>query len=121
VPRLLDASCAELAAGSSVLLFPEGTRSPPGGLHPFGRIALEIASRAGRPIEPMLVTCEPPALGRGVPWYRFPRQRVCYHLRPLAVVHVATGREAVRASVRALESTYHGALGLGPVQSLETA
>src|SRR5205085_6640129 len=39
-----------LAQRMPVLVFPEGTRSPPGGLHPFKRGAFEIACRAGVPV-----------------------------------------------------------------------
>ena len=42
-----------------MIIFPEGTRSPENGLHPFGRTAFEIAVRAGVPVVPIVITCIP--------------------------------------------------------------
>ena len=44
-----------LENGSSVFIFPEGTRSNDGKLGPFRRGAFEIAIRTGKPILPVLV------------------------------------------------------------------
>ena len=63
---------ALLRANVPVLIFPEGTRSPERGLGEFRCGAFEIAARAGVPIVPLLVTCDPPTLMRGQPWYRVP-------------------------------------------------
>ena len=53
-------SCADrIAQGRSVLLFPEGTRSPRGGLHRFQRGAAHIALKSGCPIVPVVITCRP--------------------------------------------------------------
>ena len=56
-----------LSQGYSVITSPEGTRSPAGGLHPFGRMAFEIARRQNVPIVPivpLVITCEPRWLTR---------------------------------------------------------
>jgi 1-acyl-sn-glycerol-3-phosphate acyltransferase len=44
-----------LAEGSSILMFPEGTRSPNGRLRSFRPGAFELAQRAGRPILPVAI------------------------------------------------------------------
>jgi 1-acyl-sn-glycerol-3-phosphate acyltransferase len=63
-------ACAErLRAGRSVLLFPEGSRSPRRGLGRFKRGAARIALRAGCPIVPVVVRCDPRALAEGQPGY----------------------------------------------------
>ena len=50
------ARCREtLAAGSSLMIFPEGTRSPDGRLRAFKTGAFEIAKASGRPILPIVV------------------------------------------------------------------
>jgi len=50
------ARCREtLAAGSSVMIFPEGTRSPDGRLRAFKPGAFVLAQNAGRPILPIVV------------------------------------------------------------------
>jgi 1-acyl-sn-glycerol-3-phosphate acyltransferase len=63
---------ARLQAGVSVLIFPEGTRSPVRGLGPFHAGAFQIAARAGVPVVPLLVRCDPPTLKRGDAWYEVP-------------------------------------------------
>lgn len=66
---LIEACAERLRAGRSVLLFPEGSRSPRGGLGRFKRGAARIALRGGRPIVPVVVRCDPPALAEGQPGY----------------------------------------------------
>ncbi len=79
---VLDAVCARLQEGFPVLVFPEGTRSPLGGMHRFRRGAFEIAKRAGAPVVPLFLRCDPPALGKGTPVWQHPRR--C----PTLTVHV---------------------------------
>lgn len=79
---VLEAVRARLAEGFPVLVFPEGTRSPHGGMHRFRRGAFEIAQRAGVPVVPIFLRCDPPALGKGTPVWRHPRR--C----PTLTVHV---------------------------------
>jgi 1-acyl-sn-glycerol-3-phosphate acyltransferase len=44
---------AKINAGSSVLLFPEGTRTPDGNLHPFKRGAFHLAYQSGAKVLPV--------------------------------------------------------------------
>lgn len=69
---IVDACAESLRKGTSLLLFPEGTRSPEGGLGEFQRGAAHIALESGRDLLPVLVTCDPPALMRGQKWYDVP-------------------------------------------------
>jgi 1-acyl-sn-glycerol-3-phosphate acyltransferase len=64
VAEMVEAAAARLAAGRRVIIFPEGTRSPERGVHPFGRVAFEIARRAKVPIVPLVITCRPRFLGK---------------------------------------------------------
>ncbi|MEE2662691.1 MAG: lysophospholipid acyltransferase family protein [Myxococcota bacterium] len=68
--EVVDACVARIEEGASLLLFPEGTRSPARGLHPFTRGAAHIALRTGRDLLPVVVTCDPPAFRKDAPWYR---------------------------------------------------
>jgi 1-acyl-sn-glycerol-3-phosphate acyltransferase len=68
----IELAMQRLAEGFSVLVFPEGTRSPEGGLHPFHRGAFAMACRAGAPVVPLVLRCEPHALGRGRPIWAHP-------------------------------------------------
>jgi len=64
---------AEIRAGNKLQLFPEGTRSPEGGLRPFRPGAFKIARMTGVPVQPVLIRNEPPFLPKGDKWY-FPRR-----------------------------------------------
>jgi 1-acyl-sn-glycerol-3-phosphate acyltransferase len=46
---------AALREGSSVMIFPEGTRSPDGALQEFKPGAFELAVRSGRPVLPIAI------------------------------------------------------------------
>ncbi|MDB4974883.1 MAG: 1-acyl-sn-glycerol-3-phosphate acyltransferase [Myxococcaceae bacterium] len=80
--HVLEGMRERLAEGFPVLVFPEGTRSPYGGMHRFRRGAFEIAQRAGVPVVPLFLRCDPPALGKGTPVWLHPRR--C----PTLTVHV---------------------------------
>jgi 1-acyl-sn-glycerol-3-phosphate acyltransferase len=53
--RSLDAAAAKIAAGASVLLYAEGTRTRDGKLQPFKRGAFNLAVKAGVPVVPLTV------------------------------------------------------------------
>lgn len=100
--RIFAEAQARLRRGLSVLIFPEGTRSPPHGLHPFKRGAFEIAARAGVPVVPLVIFCDPPALKKGVPWYEFPENGVRLWMKQLDAVHVPRGRSRTRQAAEDL-------------------
>jgi 1-acyl-sn-glycerol-3-phosphate acyltransferase len=64
-PASLDEVIARLKAGRSVVLFPEGTRSPVGGLGAFSRGFARAALESRREILPVFIRCDPPALSKG--------------------------------------------------------
>ncbi len=55
VEKMMRACERALAAGSSVMMFPEGTRSPDGRLRPFKPGAFMLAQRSGAPLLPIVV------------------------------------------------------------------
>lgn len=68
--------CAHsLAANFPLIIFPEGTRSTPNEPLAFQRGAANIAIRCDADILPVLITCEPPTLLKGEPWYKIPPRR----------------------------------------------
>lgn len=79
---VLEAAAERLREGFPVLIFPEGTRSLPGSVRRFRRGAFELAKRAGVPLVPVFLRCDPPALGKGTPVFRHPRR--C----PTLTVHI---------------------------------
>jgi 1-acyl-sn-glycerol-3-phosphate acyltransferase len=55
VVQMVKQSLATLAQGSSIIMFPEGTRSPNGRMRSFKTGAFEIAQAARRPILPIAI------------------------------------------------------------------
>ena len=78
---VIRACLRHLGSGRSVVIFPEGTRSPAGGLGAFRAGAAFVALRSGRDLLPVLLSCEPPTLSKGRTWYDAPagqlHVRVC--------------------------------------------
>jgi 1-acyl-sn-glycerol-3-phosphate acyltransferase len=107
----IEGLTARLREGFSVLIFPEGTRSPVGGLHPFRRGAFEIARQAGVPVVPLLLTCEPPVLSKDKPVWRFPA------IKPTITVKSAGIRDvsAPERDCKALEAEFREWLSHGVV------
>jgi 1-acyl-sn-glycerol-3-phosphate acyltransferase len=79
-PSLVEACTARLQQGRSLLIFPEGTRSPADGLQPFQRGMAHVALRADAPILPICIRCTPPTLGKGRRWWQMPTQTLRYTL-----------------------------------------
>jgi len=75
-PQVVNTCVERLRAGRSVVLFPEGSRSPEQGLRPFKRGAAHIALRSGCLITPVFLTCTPPALKKGQPWWAVPDRKL---------------------------------------------
>jgi 1-acyl-sn-glycerol-3-phosphate acyltransferase len=106
---VLERIVATLRAGLPVLIFPEGSRSPPGGLRRFKVGAALAAERAGVPLVPVVLRVSPPTLWKDQPWYEVPDRTPRYALERLADVPVEGD---ARARMRALRARYAAALGL---------
>ena len=70
---VMQTALRRLEAGLPVLIFPEGTRSKDGAVGRLQRGAFELAARAGVPLVPVVLTCEPPTLSKEMSWYALPR------------------------------------------------
>lgn len=99
-----------LEQGFNVLVFPEGTRSPPGGLLPFHRGAFEIAKRAKVPVAPLLLQCRPNALTKGQPISQLPAVVARLTVTPQPLVPTAEHTGTSRDLCEAVHKTYHAAL-----------
>lgn len=74
-PRaVIEDGVRRLEAGRRLLIFPEGTRSPAGALHPFHRGAARLALGSGCDIVPVVIRCDPPFGLKGRPWYDIPSE-----------------------------------------------
>lgn len=117
---LLDECLRRLRAGRTVVLFPEGTRTVPGRPLQFGTGAGAIAVRSGCECLPVVISCNPPTLYKGLPWYRVPHTRPEFVLRvypSLAARKVtdatASQRHAAREFAREMEDFFARQLGVG--------
>src|SRR5512145_3196896 len=69
-----------LRAGRSVVVYPEGSRTPPEGLRAFQRGAAHIALRAGCDILPVLISVSPRALLQGERWTDYPLENPVFRI-----------------------------------------
>lgn len=106
----LDVAQKRLAQGFHVLVFPEGTRSPPGGLLPFHRGAFEIAKRAKVPIAPLFLRCEPSALTKGQPISQLPPVAAVLTVDPQPLIHTTDFPGTSRDLCQVVQKSYHSAL-----------
>lgn len=104
---LLRAAADKVAAGATLILFPEGTRSHPGTLHVFKPGFAVVARRARAPIQLVRIACNSELLVKGRAWWRLPRL-------PAQVVVTAgpclppPGSEKSAAIVAQVEAWFHG-------------
>jgi 1-acyl-sn-glycerol-3-phosphate acyltransferase len=118
--ELLDFCVERLDSGSSLLLFPQGTRKVRGEPLDFKLGAAEIALRARASIVPIAIDCEPQMLAKNVPWYRIPPSQPQFRITLLPPVDAESlvpegtePRRARRALNAALESLIEAELGWG--------
>lgn len=69
-----------LRAGRTVVVYPEGSRTPAGGLRPFQRGAAHIALAAGCDILPVLLHVTPRVLMKGQPWTSYPSENPVWRI-----------------------------------------
>ncbi len=70
---MLRAAAGKIASGSTLVIFPEGTRSRAGVLNPFKPGFAIIARRAHAPIQLVHITCNSDLLVKGRAWWKIPR------------------------------------------------
>jgi 1-acyl-sn-glycerol-3-phosphate acyltransferase len=106
-----------LRMGFDLLVFPEGTRSPVGGLQPFHRGAFEIAVRAKVPIVLLKVTCVPSALSKRLPIWKHPDRTAVLTIEPIEMIQPADSGLDSRALARVIEQRFHELLGYSAATS----
>jgi 1-acyl-sn-glycerol-3-phosphate acyltransferase len=80
-PETLVAACrASLDEGRCLIIFPEGTRTPPGTLPHFQRGFANIATLTKAPIQLVFIGCTPPFLFKGEPWWHYPSQKPFFQI-----------------------------------------
>jgi 1-acyl-sn-glycerol-3-phosphate acyltransferase len=105
---VVDGALERLARGTPVLIFPEGTRSPPRAVGAIRPGAFDVAARARVPVVAVLIRCEPPTLLRGDPWYAIPERAPDLTVERLATIEV--GRGDADGAARRLQEAYANAI-----------
>ncbi len=70
--ELFDECVERLKEGRNLLLFPERTRSPEGGLRPFSRVPAQVCLASECEVVPMLIELNHHAFGKDQSWYDVP-------------------------------------------------
>jgi len=117
---LLELGRAALAAGKTLVIFPEGTRTAPGEAIKFHRGAAHMALRTGAPVFPFVMTVTPPLLAKGHRWYQIPVSTCVFRVSCAGSLPPDTAAETYSLKARdfthALERHYakelHGPIGL---------
>jgi len=78
--EMLDRAADVLHRGETLLIFPEGTRTPMHSLPIFHRGACAIALRGAKVVTPVVIRMNPRSLTKGEPWYRIPYRRMHYSI-----------------------------------------
>jgi 1-acyl-sn-glycerol-3-phosphate acyltransferase len=73
-PGVLSQCVEALEAGTNVLIFPEGTRTPLDGAIRMRRGVANIAVRAERDLTPVIIRCTPRTLLKGEKWWQVPER-----------------------------------------------
>ena len=78
---IINESAARLKRGRTLLVFPEGTRSPWGSFGKFHRGAAHIALASGAPIVAVTIGCQPRMLGSGRKWHNVGDRKSAFTMR----------------------------------------
>jgi len=106
--ELVDAGARQLARGYTMIIFPEGTRSPTRNrMHAFSRGFAHMALQSGAPILPVLMDCDPPAFTKDMRWHDVPER--AFHmqvnvLEPLRADELAARDETPALAARTVTS-----------------
>jgi 1-acyl-sn-glycerol-3-phosphate acyltransferase len=95
-----DLAVEQLRRGVSMVIYPEGTRSPDGRLLRFKRGGFLMAIRAGRPVVPMTITGAERVLPKGEKWLRPGEIRLTCHPAIDVSEYEESEREALLDHVR---------------------
>jgi 1-acyl-sn-glycerol-3-phosphate acyltransferase len=109
--RMITNAVAQLAEGSSVLLFPEGTRTVEAPINPLtGSVAI-IAKHARVPVQTLIIEQDRPVLSKGWSLFRPPTLPVRYRMR---LGRCFEPRDDVRELTRELEQYFREQLAASP-------
>jgi len=90
---MLEKAAAVLRRGQTLIVFPEGTRTPKDTNPCFHRGACAIALRGAQCITPVLIHMQPRSLAKGEPWYHVPPRRMHYRFTVLQTITLDDWRQ----------------------------
>ena len=102
----VDKIVAQLGRGHPVLIFPEGQRSHADRLRRFRRGAALAATRAGVPLVPLFLVCDPPYLTKTIPITQPPTIPPTYRFEWLTPQLPGAREEDARALQKTIEAEY---------------
>jgi 1-acyl-sn-glycerol-3-phosphate acyltransferase len=109
--RMITNAVKQLAEGSSVLLFPEGTRTVQAPINPLtGSVAI-IAKHARVPVQTLIIEQDRPVLSKGWSLFRPPTLPIRYRIR---LGRCFEPRDDVRELTRELERYFREQLSASP-------
>jgi 1-acyl-sn-glycerol-3-phosphate acyltransferase len=100
--RSLEVAARRIRAGTSVVVFPEGTRSPDGTVRRFKRGSFALAIEAGVPVVPVSLVGVKSVVPRGLPSVRRGTVRVALHPAVPVAGRAAGDAEALAEQVRSI-------------------
>ncbi|MBK6727626.1 MAG: 1-acyl-sn-glycerol-3-phosphate acyltransferase [Xanthomonadales bacterium] len=106
---LIEDCIGSIRAGSNLVIFPEGTRTPLDGRTRLQRGAANVAVRGGIDVTPVLIDCSPRSLTKGLPWWRVPARRMQFSIEvrdDIAVQPFLVAAEG-EAAIAARRLTHH--------------
>ncbi len=80
---MIEDCIVSLKSGSSLVIFPEGTRTALDGSMKLQRGAANIAIRGRIPVTPVLIRCAPRSLAKGTPWWKVPARPMSFTIEVL--------------------------------------
>lgn len=86
---LIQDCITSVKTGNSLVIFPEGTRTPVNGAMTLQRGAANIAVRGLCDITPVTIRCVPLSLTKGLPWWKVPPQRMQFTITVHDTISVA--------------------------------
>lgn len=78
---LVDDCREALSRQETLVIFPEGTRTPLTGEVLLQRGAANVAIRCRKPVTPVVITATPRGLAKGQKWYKVPSKRMHFVIR----------------------------------------
>lgn len=113
--ELLQACKKALSGGHTLIIFPEGTRTPRDGMPRFQRGVANIALLTQAPIQTVIIRCTPPFLYKGERWWqappRYPHMSLSAGICVEKEFYTGLGQRSIatRKLIDYLENYYHTA------------